>query len=313
MDIPVYLFTGFLDSGKTSFIKETLEDKGFTNGERTLLLLCEEGEEELNAELLAKKNIFVEVLDDISKINSKELSALCKNHKVSRVIVEYNGMWSLPVLYANVPSSWIIYQEMNFNDSNVFRTYNANMRNLVVEKLQNTDLVVFNRFDGNDEDKMELHKIVRGVSRRCDIVYERENGDVEYDDIEDPLPFDIEKPIIEIGINDFAIWYRDLLEDMPKYRGKTVKFTGVIAIDKRIPADSFIIGRPVMTCCADDIAFKGILCKGRSQSMKNGDWIRAVAELRVEKHKLYRGEGPVLYLKDYALTSAPDEPVATFY
>lgn len=43
-DMPVYLFTGFLESGKTSFIDETLADKRFNNGQRTLLLVCEEGE-----------------------------------------------------------------------------------------------------------------------------------------------------------------------------------------------------------------------------------------------------------------------------
>ena len=45
-DMPVYLFTGFLESGKTSFIDETLADKRFNNGQRTLLLVCEEGEAE---------------------------------------------------------------------------------------------------------------------------------------------------------------------------------------------------------------------------------------------------------------------------
>ena len=40
MDIPVYLFTGFLESGKTKFIQETLEDERFNAGEKTLLLLC---------------------------------------------------------------------------------------------------------------------------------------------------------------------------------------------------------------------------------------------------------------------------------
>ncbi len=42
MSIPVYLFTGFLDAGKTAFIQETLEDPGFNTGEKTLVLLCEE-------------------------------------------------------------------------------------------------------------------------------------------------------------------------------------------------------------------------------------------------------------------------------
>ena len=135
MDIPVYLFTGFLDSGKTLFIKETLDDKQFANGERTLLLLCEEGEEELDSAWLEKKNIFSETIDDVSEITSKNLSALLKKHSASRVIVEYNGMWQLSVLYSNVPSEWIIYQEICFNDANTFLTYNANMRSLVVDKL----------------------------------------------------------------------------------------------------------------------------------------------------------------------------------
>ena len=46
IEIPVYIFMGFLDSGKTTFVKETLLDREFTGGAKTLLLVCEEGEEE---------------------------------------------------------------------------------------------------------------------------------------------------------------------------------------------------------------------------------------------------------------------------
>ncbi len=312
MDIAVYLFTGFLESGKTSFIKETLADPRFATGEKTLVLLCEEGEVELDEGSLDEKNIFVEKIDDISLITSKNLKHICKKYGAQRVMIEYNGMWQLPLLYANMPSDWVIYQEMTFVDSNTFLAYNSNMRNLVVEKLQNCELVVFNRYNPSI-DKEELHKIVRGVNRQTDILYESTDGQIEFDNIEDPLPFDIEAPVIQVGISDYAIWYRDLVEEMPKYNGKTVKFTGAMAIDKKMPSDCFIIGRPVMTCCADDIAYKGVLCVGRKSSMKNGDWISLTAEVRVEKHQLYQGEGPVLYLKDYAMTSAPQDPVATFY
>lgn len=47
-EIPVYLFVGFLESGKTKFIQETFEDPNFDSGDKTLLLICEEGEEEYN-------------------------------------------------------------------------------------------------------------------------------------------------------------------------------------------------------------------------------------------------------------------------
>ena len=43
--IPMYVFTGFLESGKTKFIQGTLEDPRFNSGERTLLLVLERSEE----------------------------------------------------------------------------------------------------------------------------------------------------------------------------------------------------------------------------------------------------------------------------
>ena len=312
MDVAVYLFTGFLDSGKTAFLNETMNDQRFSSGEKTLILLCEEGEVELDTEKLAEKNTFVEIIDDEADINIPNLSKLQKKYGARRIMIEYNGMWQLPELYGAMPNEWILYQEITFADANTYNAYNTNMRNLTYDKLVNCELAVFNRCT-DKTDKMALHKIVRGVNRRCDIIYEYENGEIEYDTIEDPLPFDIEADVIEIEIRDFALWYRDMLEDMYKYNGKKVKFTGVIAIDARMPKDCFIIGRPVMECCADDIAFKGILALTRNPLMKNGDWINLTATVSIEKHKLYKGEGPVLRMLDYAVTSVPAEPVATFY
>ncbi len=312
MDTAVYLFTGFLEAGKSAFIRETMGDERFVNGERTLLLLCEEGEVEFDREAMAEKEVFIENIEDVSELTSKNLRTLCKKHKVNRVVIEYNGMWQLPILYANMPKDWVLYQEITFADSNSFFAYNTNMRSLVVDKFQNCELVVFNRCK-KDVDKEELHKIVRGVNRRCDIIYEYENGEIEPDEIEDPLPFDIEADVIEVGINDYAIWYRDLVEEMDKYHNKLVKFTGVLTIDKRMPEDCFVIGRPVMTCCADDISFKGILCCNRAQLMKSGDWVILTARIKIEKHQMYQGKGPVLYLEDYSVTTEPPEPVATFY
>jgi len=312
MDIAVYLFTGFLEAGKSAFIKETMEDKRFTNGEKTLLLLCEEGEVEFDSEQMAEKEVYIEVIEDVSEINSENLENLQKKYDASRVVVEYNGMWQNTELYTEMPDSWILYQEITFMDANNFISYNTNMRSLVVDKFQNCELVVFNRCKKGFE-KEEFHKIVRGVSRRTDIIYEYEDGVIEPDEIEDPLPFDIEADVIEIDLKDYAIWYRDLVEEMGKYNKKTVKFTGVISVDERMPKDCFVIGRPVMTCCADDIAFKGILGCNRAKSMQNGDWISVTAKIKIEKHKLYQGKGPVLYMTDYAVTSEPQEPVATFY
>jgi hypothetical protein len=313
MDIPVYLFTGFLESGKTKFIQETLEDKRFNAGEKTLLIVCEEGVEEYEPNSFSGKNVFIKVLEDEKDLTAENLTAWLKETRSERVMIEYNGMWTLDKLYNALPNKWTIYQEMMFADSNTFVTYNANMRSLVVDKLKTAELVIFNRF--NDSlDRMPLHKIVRGVSRRNAIVFEYLDGSTEQDTIEDPLPFDINANVIVIADDDYAVWYRDMMEETQKYNGKTVKFKGLIAKDKKLESNSYVTGRHVMTCCADDIQYAGLIavCENDCMSLKTGDWIITTATISLEKHKIYRGVGPVLKVKEYAVSSEPEEKVVTF-
>ena len=136
MEIPVYLFTGFLESGKTTFIQSTLEDERFNKGERTLILLLEEGVEEYDVEKMPHKNVFVESFDTLEDITPSVLKGLVKKHKAERVVVELNGMWLTTDLYEKLPRDWAIYQEMCFLDAGTFLTYNQNMRQLVFDKLQ---------------------------------------------------------------------------------------------------------------------------------------------------------------------------------
>ena len=222
-DMPVYLFTGFLEAGKTRFIQETLEDRRFCNGEKTLLLLCEEGEEEYEPDEFASKTVTIRVLEDPSDLTPDHLAALAGETNAERIVIEYNGMWMLDSLYSALPEGWMVYQEFFFADSRTILQYNSNMRQLVYDKLKSCELVVFNRFDPG-MDKMEYHKLVRAASPRADIAFEYPDGKVEYDDIVDPLPFDLDAPVVEIGDEHYALWYRDLSEEPKKYEGKTVRF-----------------------------------------------------------------------------------------
>ncbi len=313
MEVPVYLFTGFLDAGKTTFIQGTLEDKRFNNGERTLVLLCEEGECELNVERYPAKNVFIETINSAEQLTASFLTSLQKKHRAQRVVIEYNGMWLLSALFQSMPKNWVIYQEMLFADANTFVAYNANMRNLVVDKLNTPELVVFNRAQ-KGLDKMTLHKIVRGISRRADIAYEYGENDVEYDNIEDPLPFDKNAAVVSIADSDYALWYRDLSEELDTYDGKTVCFKGQVVVDRSIPKGCFIIGRPLMTCCADDIRFAGLACEwANAASLKNRDWVALTAKISIREHACYGRTGPVLSALTVDKTAAPENEVATFY
>ncbi|MGN0620780.1 MAG: GTP-binding protein [Porcipelethomonas sp.] len=312
--IAVYLFTGFLESGKTRFIQETLGDKSFNNGEKTMILMCEDGEEEYDLTLSYMKNVCIRSIDEPDDLTPENLEALADECGAERVMVEYNGMWQLTQLFQNLPDDWAIYQEMFFVDSATFLQYNANMRSLVVDKLNTCDLVVFNRFDDKKMNKMDFHRIVRGSSRRADIIYEHTGGNIEYDDIQDPLPFDIDAPVIEISDTDYALWYRDIMEEPEKYNGKTVKFKGIVAVDNTFPDKTFAVGRHVMTCCADDIAYCCVVAEwDKTAMLTQRQWVKVTGLITLKRHKLYRGKGPVLTIKEVVMTGAPEQDVATFY
>ena len=311
--IPVYLFLGFLESGKTKFIQETLEDRRFNTGENTLLLKCEEGEEEYDPSLFPKKDIFQRTIEDKSELTEENLEKMLRECDAERVVIEYNGMWNTADLLNNMPRNWGIYQVMFFADATTFMQYNTNMRSLVVDKLNLCELVVFNRCD-KSMDVTEFHKIVRGVSRRTEIAYEYTDGEVAYDDIEDPLPFDVEAPVIELNDNDYALWYRDIMEDPQKYDGKIMTFRALAAKNPKFPKNTFAAGRHIMTCCVEDIQYCWVAAQTDEEfELQNRKWIMVTGEIRVQKHKLYRGKGPVLYVREITDTTPPEKEVATFY
>ena len=312
VQIPVYVFTGFLDSGKTKFIQETLEDTRFNAGERTLLLIFEEGEEEYDISAYPHQNVYLEVLDQ-QTVSQKELKALAKKYKAQRVVAELNGMQLVGDIYSRFPEEWVVAQEVMFADATTIMSYNANMRNLVMDKLVGGQMVVFNRLKPG-EDTMYLHKLVRAANRKMDILYDYLDGTTAFDEIEDPLPFDINAPVITVKDEDYALWYRDVTEESQKYAGKTVSFKSQVALLRREKEGMFAPGRFVMTCCVDDIQFCGIPCRyPQAKSLTPRSWVQVKATISAENHPLYQGDlGPVLTAIEVTPADPADPDVATF-
>ncbi|MFQ8766934.1 MAG: GTP-binding protein [Oscillospiraceae bacterium] len=156
--IPMYVFTGFLESGKTKFIQETLEDERFNAGEKTLLLVFEEGEEEYDISTYPSQNVYIETMD-YEGLSEEKLEALRKKHHAERVIVELNGMHLAADFYLKTPDQLADRAGGHgLRTRTTFLSYNQNMRQLTVDKLAGAELVVFNRM-APGTDVMEYHKI----------------------------------------------------------------------------------------------------------------------------------------------------------
>jgi hypothetical protein len=230
------------------------------------------------------------------------------------VVLELNGMQLVGDFYTKFPENWVVAQEVMFADSTTFMAYNANMRNLVMDKLVGAQMVVFNRLE-KGQDTMPLHKIARAANRRIDILYDYTDGTTAFDDVEDPLPFDINAPVIQLKDEDYALWYRDCTEEPAKYDGKTVQFKAQVAMLRRNKENMFAPGRFVMTCCVDDIQFCGVPCHyADPKSLEPRSWVTVTAKISAEKHPLYHGElGPVLTALEVVKGAQPaEQEVCTF-
>ena len=311
-DVPVYLFLGFLESGKTKFIQETLEDTRFNQGENTVILCCEEGIEEYDLSVLPGSNVRIENVDGESELTAARLAQIEKKYSPDRIMCEYNGMFQMNTLLSALPENWSIAQVFFFVDSSTFINYNNNMRQLVYEKLNMADLVAFNRFD-DKYDRDLFHKTVRAVTRRADIIFEYKDGRVVPDDTVDPLPFDLNAPVVKIEDRDYAIWYQDLCEEMKKYDGKKLSLH-IKAISNRNLPDAFIAGRDLMTCCVEDIRLAAIACRNpNGVSFEDGAWYNVEGTLEIRFSKAYGKKGPVLTVEKMEKSDPPEQPVATFY
>jgi len=309
-EIPVYMIVGFLDSGKTQFINGILEE-GFSRTERTLLLCCEEGEEEYEASAL--ENVSVVTLEDMDSATVSQLKALEKKYRPDQILVEFNGMWDLERFCNEIlPRNWILYQIMCTMDATTFSLYAQNMGKLMMEKLRNADMIVFNRC--TDELKAALRKRnLRMLNRRAEIFLEDNNGGAE--DYRDGTvsAFDLSQPLIDIADEDFGLFYVEVTEDLEMYLDKRVRFTGIVCQDKRF-GPYFVAGRHAMVCCADDITFLGLPCSwDKKDTLKTRDWISVTARVARSGWSMYEGEdGPELLIESVVPCEKPKEELVQF-
>lgn len=314
MEIPVYIFAGFLDSGKTQFARETLRSS-FTDDCRTLLLLCEEGMEEYDPLELAAHNVVMETIESEEEINVFRLNELERDYRPDQIVIEYNGMWSLANFEQNMPANWVIYQLVVTVDAATFDLYVKNMGAIMMEKLMGADMIVFNRCTRELAAALRKRNL-KMVNRRAEIFLSYRDGtDEEYDD-GTICPFDLSGDRLDVADEDFGFWYVDILEHPDRYAGKIVRFLGRVAKDKRFPRGSFVAGRHAMVCCAEDISFFGLICMGPAyvDKVHTRDWVWVTARVAVEDIDLYEGRGPMLYIEQLEPSPgpAPDKELVTF-
>lgn len=310
-EIPVYLFTGFMDSGKTSLVEETLFENNFADGAKGIIIMCEDGEKEYDPQKLAEKNFQLVSIDSEEEFTEERLEQIQNEYLPQQVFIEYNGTWGMhKILEAKLPKDWVIVQSLATVDSTTFDLYMGNMRAIMQEQVFAADVVIFNRTD-DLTDRGKLRRTIKAINRRTQIVYERKDGTI--DERPEELPFDIHQEVIELSDADYAIWYMDAMENYKKYEGKKVKFRALVYNPDNLKKGIMIPGRFAMTCCIEDVTFIGFKCKYEGEKdIPHRSWITITAEVRVEFTREYKGKGPVLYPVSVEPAEKPEDELVYF-
>lgn len=300
--MPVFLINGFLEAGKTEFLQFTMEQDYFQTEGKTLLIVCEEGDQEYDQELLTKTKTAVVYIDSLEEMTPERLEELELLYNPERVLMEWNGIWNQDDL--RLPPDWMIYQQVTIIDASTFDLYVKNMKPLLGAMVRNSELIICNRCDGL-EDLEGYRRTLKAMNNRCEIVFEDSEGEIE-EVSEADLPYDMTADVICIDPEDYGIWYIDTMDKPDRYRGKVVEFTAMVLKSPEFPKNYFVPGRMAMTCCEADMTFLGYVCKAReARNLETRQWVRVRAKIEYEEWKDYGGVGPVLY----AEFVNPDEPI----
>lgn len=306
---PVYMINGFLESGKTSFITYTLAQSYFRIQGRTLLILCEEGEEEYDEALLKKSKTDLILIDEEERFTPEYLIELDKKYDPERIVIEYNGMWDFRNM--KLPVMWAMEQQITLIDASTFVSYFANMKSLLIEQLRKSELIIFNRCNA-DMDLANFKRNVKAVAQNAQIIFEDSRGEINVT-MDEELPYDVHADRIDLDDNGYGVWYIDALDNLPRYEGKTISFLAMVMKPKKFPKGYFVPGRQAMTCCANDIAFLGFACRyDKVNELKEGSWVTVTAKVRQEYFDEYRGEGPVLEAVSVESAKKPEKEIIDF-
>lgn len=305
--ITTFFINGFLDSGKTQFILATIRRDEFYKRGSTLIICCEQGENEYDEVELEKYKTKIVYIDSQKDFSPSNLRKLYDKYKPNRVVIEMNMMWKINDI--ELPANFEVSQFITLIDGTTFPVYFSNMRQLFVDCIKLSDVVAFTKLDNRDS-LASFQTTMKVINSQCFYCLINENCVSTMEAFETPLPYNRDLPEIDIKDKDFGDFYIDTFDNRDKYEGKIVSFNAWVAITDSLPKNSFVACRKVLNCCADDIQIFGFLVNSfLGQNIENDSWVRLKAVCHVEFVEEYQEEEIILTPLEIAKIQEIDEPI----
>lgn len=274
----IYIFAGFMDSGKSTALQGVLLKNKFLAERKSLIICTEEGETEYDETLLKKQNASVLYIDDEDDLNEEYLNTVVSELGVDCVYVEFNGMWDLKLFISEkVPADWTIATVFSFVDATTYDMYLKNMRQVIMNPLSVSDVILFNRCTENTK-KGDIRRALKILNNRAEVHFTSVDGSID-DGIDELLLPDADGNL-EIDDSLFCPWFIDCIENTNKYYGKRIRTKVMITRGKGLADNQFYAGRMAAVCCAEDAQFIGFVAECDGNVPENGEWLDIVANIK---------------------------------
>jgi len=255
--IKTYQFSGFLEAGKTTYIQDAIFHDYFYRHGRTLILSFEDGEVRYDTEKLRSFNTDAVYFQGEG---SEEITAFClasiEKYRPDRIYMEDNAM--MDDLKAALPPCMALEAKTALIDGTTLALYFNNMRQKMLNIVKDCRLVIFNRVP-DKEDLKPYGNAFRIMEQRAAYLWESPAGYHEKA-FAGSFAFDTAQDPINIRDCDYASFFLDSLENPDSYVGKEIEIDAQVRLEDA-GADTFRVGRMVMTCCLADVQFLSFSCK----------------------------------------------------
>ena len=265
--------------------------------------------EEGRAEYLKEKNMAVLKIEEFDQLNTVFFKNCERNYHPAQIIIEYNGMWKLEdLLSIRYPRSFELQGVYSTVNGTTLDMYLMNMRNMLMEQLTESELIVVNRC-ADGVNRSGFRRALKVQNPMAQLIFEDMQGKI-IEPSEEDLPYDVKGDKIVLDDVDFGVWYVDAYDHPELYLHKEIDFKGQIFRPKGMPDNMFVPVREIMTCCAEDVRYYGYPCKAEKKiDVKAKSWMQIRARFEYEAVSSFGNKQPVLYLIDMEPAAEPEEKV----
>lgn len=304
MGTEVFIFAGFMDSGKTTALQGVLSKNADELTDRALIICTEAGETEYSLELLKEYDVDVVYCNEEHPVTAGMLEEIDKAYNPKRVYLEFNGMWDLRMfLGQQLPAGWDINYIFSLVDAQTYDMYLRNMRQIIMNPLAVSDVILFNRCP-EDIKEGDIRRALKILNENAVVYFVGMDGKL----LKGSDDFFVESKdgLISVEEDMFCSWFVDCIEHTDRYLNKKVHAKMMVTDGNGLGENQFYVGRMVAVCCEEDAQFIGFVAECNGTAPEKGTWIDVTAYIRsgltVNNNQMILFE-----IDEYKIISVPEE------